>query len=545
MTEETFDDETLEELESFFHEAVARILTDENSESFLTWVREEAANRMPRLFGQLPDEAARRSSASEFGRALWNSVPLPGNGYRPRPLSQPERNDPCPCGSGLKYKKCCAPWAAEVPSFDPEGIWRLVTDALPLDKTEELGRSGRVPRHLVGDLATALLDDGDPERALALVQPMFEEADRAGRLDDRDAAALNAFLEAHDDLDLQEEKGEAVERLAKVLKPALRAVLWENLVRAHAVEGELEEAWEALEKARQDDPESAALGPLEVSLLMSEGRTAEAGERARVFRERFRRQPEVLTEAGMEFLDKVAHDPEAAQLEFSLGAPVRDGILRLQGLLDGLPPSATPYGISPIEQDPGAGRLVPPDSIRQAEEGWDQAFFGELPEEDADAGDDEDDFEDEDLEADVDFEDEEDFEDDEEEDDELDPWREEDAARWLTFLAEEPTALDSVDVLEDLAHSFSELGLDRYPFLDRPVLKHVLDRGVTLIRQALAAHPEITRLPEDHEPNGSALALIVAAAVQAERLGEPDRARELREWLDVLDPMGAEEEREG
>jgi len=109
MTEETFDDETIEELETFFREAIARILEREDSEAFLAWVRQEAADRLPRLFERLPDEAARRSSASELGRALWSSVPLPGNGFRPRPLPEPERNDPWPCGSGLKYKKCCAP----------------------------------------------------------------------------------------------------------------------------------------------------------------------------------------------------------------------------------------------------------------------------------------------------------------------------------------------------------------------------------------------------------------------------------------------------
>src|ERR1700681_3693852 len=384
MTEETFDDETLGELESFFREAIAFILDREESEPFLAWVRQEAAVRMPRLFGRLPDEAARRSSASEFGRALWNSVPLPGNGFRPRPVPDPERNTPCPCGSGLKYKKCCAPWAADLPSFDPEGIWRLVVEALPLEQVEALGQSGRVPRHLAGDLALSFLDEGEPERALALVQPMFERQDRLDRLDERDATALNVFLEALGDLDVWEEKAVAVERLAKALKPALRAVLWEDQVRFHAVEGELEEAWEALEKARKDDPESGALGPLEVSLLMSEGRTAEAGERARVVRERLRRYPEAITEAGVEFLDKVAGDPEAAQLEFSLGEEVRDGILRLQTLLIRLEPPSATYGILPIDGDPGAGQLVPPDSLRRAEEGWDEAFFGTSPELDAD-----------------------------------------------------------------------------------------------------------------------------------------------------------------
>ncbi len=513
MTEETFDDETIEELEAFFREAIARILEREDGEAFLAWVRQEAAGHLPRLFAQLPDEAARRSSASELGRTLWNSVPLPGNGFRPRPLPEPERNDPCPCGSGLKYKKCCAPWAGEVPAFDPEGIWRLVVEALPLEQVEALGQSGRVPRHLVGDLATSFLDDGDPERALALVQPMFERPDRLDRLDDRDATALNAFLEAHDNLDLLEEKAVAVERLTKSLKPALRAVLWENQVRAHAVEGELDEAWAALEKARQDDPESAALGPLEVSLLMSEGRTAEAGEQARFFRERFRRDPGMITEVGMELLDKVAADPEAAQLEFSLGEEVKDGILRLQELLARLAAPAATYEIQSIG-DSGAGRLAPPAALQQAEEGWDQAFFGAAPELDSEEGD---------------------------EDDELDPWSEEDAPRWLAYLLNEPAVLDSLEVLEDLAHSVSELGLDRYPFLDRRLLKPILDRGLAVVRQALAAHPGPIRLPDDAEPNGSALALIVAAAIQAERLGEPDRGRELRQWLEILDPPEAEE----
>lgn len=519
MTDETFDDETLNELETFFREAITRILEREESEPFLAWVREEAAARMPRLYDRLPDEAARRSSASEFGRALWNSVPLPGHGFRPQPVPDPERNDPCPCGSGLKYKKCCAPWAADLPSFDPEGIWRLVVEALPLEKVEELGQSGRVPRHLVGDLAVSFLDDGDPERALALVQPMFDRPDRLDRLDERDATALNVFLESLGDLDLMEEKASAVERLAKVLKPALRAVLWEDQVRHHAVEGELEEAWEALAKARKDDPESGALGPLEVSLLMTEGRTAEAGERAGVFRERSRRDPESITEAGMEFLDKVADDPEAAQLEFSLGEEVKDGILRLQKLLTRLDPPAATYGVAPIDGDPGAGQLVSPGELKRAEEGWDQAFFGSEPE--FDDG----------LEG-------------EEEEDELDPWNEEDAARWLAFFPDEPTALDSLEVLEDLSQAISELGLDRYPFLDRPLLKPILDRALTIVRQALAAHPEIVRLPEDAEPNGSALALIAAAAALEDRLGEVDRGRELLRWLDLLDPVKEEEDDE-
>jgi len=71
------------------------------------------------------------------------------------------------------------------------------------------------------------------------------------------------------------------------------------------------------------------------------------------------------------FLDKVAGDPEGAQLEFSLGEEVKDGILRLQKLLTRLEGPSAVYDILPIEDDRGAGRLMPPASLRRAEEGWD------------------------------------------------------------------------------------------------------------------------------------------------------------------------------
>ncbi|HEV2853149.1 MAG TPA: SEC-C metal-binding domain-containing protein [Thermoanaerobaculia bacterium] len=511
------EEEAAEELAGFLRDAVAEALRTEDAAAFMDWVREEAPERAPQLFEDLPNEEARRGLATELGRTLWNAVPLPGNGYRPRPIDRPERNDPCPCGSGAKYKRCCGEWAGSVPAFDPELIWAIVVENLPLEKVEELGEAGRIPRTFVGDLATSFLDDGDAERALALVQPLFN---RPERLDERDAAALNTLLEAHDALELLEEKQALVDRFSRQLKPILRAVLWEHLVRWHAVEGEMEEAWEALEKARKDDPESAALGPLEVSLLLAEGRTEEAGERARFFRERFRRDPGEITEAGLEFLDKVAQDPEDAQLEFSIGKEVKAQIRELEDWLAAAEPPAAVYEIEDVDSDgdPGAGRLVAPESLEDADLGWEDVFFQALPE----------DFLGEDEE--------------ENEEEDFDPWEEERAERWLGYLLDNEEALNSLETLEDLAHAFHDLVVDRYPYLDRPILRPLLDRALAILRQSLAARPEITRLPGDFEPNGSALELISLAAAQASRMNEPERVRELVDWMTGLDPQAEEEE---
>ena len=510
--DEQIEEAQYEELSSFLELAVREALKMKDGEEFQAWMREAAPRQLPDLLSRLPDDQARRGFMLEFGRALWNSIPLPSNGFRPKPIPQPERNDPCPCGSGKKYKKCCAEWAEGAPDMDPEGIWALVAEELPLEQVEALGESGRVPRSVLGHVATGLLDGGDPEKALALVRPLFEKPER---LDDRDAASLNVLLEAYDALDLQEERWQEAERLAGALRPPLRAVLWENLARAYAVEGEMEEAWKSLERARQDDPESPALGPLEVSLLLAEGRTAEAGEKARYWRSRLREDD--LSAQGFEFLTLVGENPEETQLRFSFGDEVTEQIHQLEAWLARAEPPAALYGIEAAGDDPAEGRLVPSEALQKLESGFEEAFFPPVVDPEA-----------------------------EEEDQDWDPWDEDRAQQWLGFLLENPQALDSVDVLEDVAHAVSEIVLDRHAFLDRPFLRPLLERGLAVVRQALAAHPGITRLPGELEPNGSALALIAAAAAQAHRLGETDRAREMLEWLRDLEPhsMAVEEDEE-
>jgi hypothetical protein len=50
----------------------------------------------------------REAMATMLGMDVWNVTPIPENRFRPRKLNKPERNAPCPCGSGHKFKQCCA-----------------------------------------------------------------------------------------------------------------------------------------------------------------------------------------------------------------------------------------------------------------------------------------------------------------------------------------------------------------------------------------------------------------------------------------------------
>ena len=56
-------------------------------------------------------------------------------------MSKPGRNDPCPCGSGKKFKKCCL-GRQEAPASDPQDPTPLPPHAPPepVDEAEEVCR---------------------------------------------------------------------------------------------------------------------------------------------------------------------------------------------------------------------------------------------------------------------------------------------------------------------------------------------------------------------------------------------------------------------
>jgi hypothetical protein len=70
------------------------------------------------------DERALTASADAVIAALPAEVEVSRGGFTVRAAAKPVgRNDPCPCGSGLKYKKCCADKPVATPSPIPGVAW--------------------------------------------------------------------------------------------------------------------------------------------------------------------------------------------------------------------------------------------------------------------------------------------------------------------------------------------------------------------------------------------------------------------------------------
>ena len=263
---------------------VAAIVRDEDWQRFNHFLEEMLlAGKLP----QLPAEPeAARMLACALGRAIWNATPLPGNGFRPRPIPAPGRNDRCLVGLGYKHKHCCG-GAPAFPRVSSDEIWASLCKALPAATVRAAASAGKLPPVALGAAARRLVDGGDPAAAKRLLEPLFRGALEA--LNERHEEALDVLCDAYGALDEPRKKQALLERVARTASPALRASALQRLATVLSDAGRYEDAWAAFHDAQRLEPDDPGLSSLEVTMLLAEGRTVEAAERAAFWSRRLRR----------------------------------------------------------------------------------------------------------------------------------------------------------------------------------------------------------------------------------------------------------------
>ncbi len=99
---------------------------NESRTSYSTWLRYEAKYQRDydRAYQALTlhRQRARATDARELEAFIYAPVPAPADPprtFEPNSAPHPPRNSPCPCGSGLKFKRCCGPSAAPTLSVEP------------------------------------------------------------------------------------------------------------------------------------------------------------------------------------------------------------------------------------------------------------------------------------------------------------------------------------------------------------------------------------------------------------------------------------------
>lgn len=276
MTEPDLSDAPPPEFLQVYHEAIQRILDDEPLASFCDWFVGELASVLPPPTPDQADDDARR--LRHQARALWHAVPVPQNRWRPRPQPKLERNGPCPCGSGRKYKQCCASFAQDALPLPPELLFSVALSmAEPRMLTPALAR--QVPPEALGDVAATWNSRDMPGRTVAVLEPLFE---RAEGLDDRHTLGFDALMDAYQAFGLETSRHTLVRRMATARDPTLATAARCRWISMLADGGDARAAWALFHETQRLYPEMPELWHLELTLLHGEGRADEARRRGPV-----------------------------------------------------------------------------------------------------------------------------------------------------------------------------------------------------------------------------------------------------------------------
>ena len=538
--------------------AIERIVVTDELDDFLAWFSAEVYRQC--LLARAPMDASEtRVLAAQLGRSLWGATPAPHNDFRPQPLPKLGRNAPCYCGSGVKYKRCCARFPT-LPAMGSAEVWPTVLDALPQRDCRQVVASGRVPIESLIVAAEESRDMGHSRKAIGFLEPSF--GDKLAGTGHHYDFALSLLCDLYDDTGRTRKKTRLLERIVRQApRSELRSEAFQRMATIRMDRGDRAGAWEAFRRAQRDTPGGPAIGMLEVHLLMAENRPEQARESARVWRRRLIKMNVEEFEGAIEFLAAVDKDPYRA-LALTLIDATGGAGQRLFETLPGLEerplpryeiaavPTLDPSGDSEAEIEEIASQLrgmgIPEEDVRtmapelleqtrnleRGDDPPDQAldahFTLEAPERLRV------------LEAD---------------------WHAiyspakpfsidgvprqaaflwdlgaEDA--WMGFLDRHSEAFDSVDVLDDLATA-----VELHPMCDSMSFREAMqtplvERGARIVRQAVveAGTPGDRRLQWADARNRPGLRCLARAQSLAMQRGDNERARAHAELLLALNP---------
>lgn len=302
------------DMERLLRTSLKQILGHEDFDAFLGWMRKNLAEFLPAEMpiSELTGEALGQM-ASTMARMIWNVTPLPGNDFRPAPRPLPGRNEPCHCGSGMKYKQCCAKVPA-LGGMDEEGIWHLMVDHLPAEDLTRAVERKKIPRAVLLSVAERYVKQDEPHQTVALLEPFF--AGKIGKTDQELAEyAFDMLADTYDKLGREDKKTALIDHILNTApRGPLRSTAWQRKACILADQGRQSVAWEAYRKAMRDDPESLGLCIVELHLLMVEGKWDQASDRARFWHARISKlavNPDQV-EPLLGFLQKVIDNPRTA-----------------------------------------------------------------------------------------------------------------------------------------------------------------------------------------------------------------------------------------
>jgi uncharacterized protein YecA (UPF0149 family) len=261
-------------------------VNDEPLASFCDWFSQAMAGQVqstaPLPTAEYADGLRYQRSVA---RALWSVVPVPSHRWRARLLPKFERNDPCHCGSGRKFKQCCAQFGLVEMPMDSEQVYAMaLAEASPEMLTPDKLR--QVPALALGMAATTWNERGQFAQTIEILQPLFLQRHD---LDERYELAFDCLVDALLNTGAEPARSALVIRVGKFPDKILATAARCRQVSMLADQGDYPAAWALFGATQRFNPTDMQLWPLELTMLLAEGRDEAAKLRAPILAAQARR----------------------------------------------------------------------------------------------------------------------------------------------------------------------------------------------------------------------------------------------------------------
>lgn len=350
-----------DELFILFSIAANKLVGSSDPVSFLNWISAYGPVLAPGIADSIegPPEPAFRI----FGVGIYNAMPLPDQDFRRVPLARPGRNEPCYCGSGQKFKLCCAELGTP-PDFSDYNMLRHILDSLPATVFKKLPHT-RVDVEMLADTARQWREEGELNRAEKLLDPWFKGE---GRLSGRLAPAFFELMEVYLDLGRPRKRSRLLNQSIERGEQDLRAEALQRKATILADQGDTEAAWKTFRMAQREKPGDLSLSILELTLLVTQGEIEQAKSRATFWLNHARRDRQVDPDF-ISLLEDASRDPVGVFAD--IGRSSDPDLDQLVSLLAEAPPVQSRYRIETSEV---GGILTADTQMAALEDTWRSVF---------------------------------------------------------------------------------------------------------------------------------------------------------------------------
>lgn len=303
-----FDPDSINQMQRVMSIALRQILDEKPLNEFLDWARTSIPILAPLMFDNFTDEEQSRM-AYWMGVNLWSSAPQPSNHFKPNPIPKPSRNSICPCGSGKKFKQCCA-HLPELEQLHPDTFWMLLPEVMPKTQINRLIKNHQLPLNAIVAIASLFSNEGDDAQVIKMLDPLFEG--QAKNINHKQSGLLDMLCDSYNaHYKTDKKKSDLLHRMCQHKDHSIRAEAWQRIASWQMDSGDFTGAMAALTKAMQAEPDNPSHSLLELTLLVSSKKIEQAKQRATFWRRKLKRYEFELPEL-LDTLERAETDPAGA-----------------------------------------------------------------------------------------------------------------------------------------------------------------------------------------------------------------------------------------